>query len=222
MIYSQTLCKVNYIVLPTGGTFENNEDIKKFKTAKYFIGFDEALKKVNYELVVKNNESFYSQIPSLDLDNSRIDKTAKNLAGSSSFYKKNLEIIKIAYLSGETFNVLLNKSNEWKVTNESKIINDYLCFKATREKIANKKVSVQVIAWFCPKIPINDGPKEFCDLPGLILELQDGRFTYLASNIDLSKTQKNVIPTPKGEVISENQYDKILAESKDKMFSNMR
>lgn len=209
IVYSQNTCSINYIVLPTGGSFENNEDIKKFKTIDRFIGIDEALKKINYVLLIKNNESYFSILPSINL-NDRLSKTAINLAGTRAFYKNNDQVIHIITLTSEIFNVLFKENHTWKLINETKIINNYLCFKAVKEKSIRNRASIEVIAWYCPKIPIPNGPKEFGQLPGLILELQDGRFTFLANKINLDKNQDFKIKKIEGKIILEEEYNKIF------------
>jgi GLPGLI family protein len=219
--HSQNVCKINYTVIPTGGTFENNDDVKKMTTANRYTGLDEALKSINYELIINGNESYFRQVPSLNLVD-RISRTARNLAGSAAYLKNGSQTIKLVNLSGESFNVLLDKPKEWRFLNESKIINGYLCYKATREKEIRKRARVEVIAWYCPEITFNNGPKEFGGLPGLILEIQDGRFTFLVSKIDLSQKQEINIQKIEGKIINEDAFDKICEEIKEKMFNNMQ
>ena len=60
----------------------------------------------------------------------------------------------------------------WKIENESKKIDDYICYKATLvEKYKNRmneEKQKTVVAWFCPEIPYSFGPNEYYGLPGLI------------------------------------------------------
>lgn len=207
--FSQNTCSVNYKVLAAGGTFENNEDVKKFKSSQRYIGIDEAIRNINYELLIKNDESFFRLKPALNI-NDKIAKTARNLVGTRSFYKKNKDIVHIITISNETFNVSFSENKPWILINESKIINNYLCFKATKEKLQRNKTSVEVIAWYCPEIPISNGPKEFGNLPGLILEVQDGRFVFFANQINLTKNQEFDINKIKGKILKEEEYNKIL------------
>jgi GLPGLI family protein len=80
------------------------------------------------------------------------------------------------------------KSN-WILTNETKLIDNYLCYKATNiftvnngEKIFNHPV----IAWYCPKLPYPYGPIGYGNLPGLILELQVRNVVYGAKSIQIN------------------------------------
>jgi len=56
----------------------------------------------------------------------------------------------------------------WKITNETKKIKDYTCYKATTTFRGNN-----FEAWFTPDIPINAGPWKWYGLPGLIVEATD-------------------------------------------------
>ena len=87
----------------------------------------------------------------------------------------------------------LESKLQWNLINEQKVINGYTCFKATQQKQLKLKKTDRtylVVAWYCPAIPIGNGPKEFGNLPGLILELQDGKITFLASKIELESNLK--------------------------------
>ena len=67
---------------------------------------------------------------------------------------------------------------------------------------------VIVIAWYSPEIPVNQGPENYWGLPGLILEVNDGRTTILCSKIVLnSKDKVEIKPSKKGKVISQKDYD---------------
>nr|WP_298001267.1 GLPGLI family protein [uncultured Flavobacterium sp.] len=56
----------------------------------------------------------------------------------------------------------------WKITNETKQIQNFTCYKATTAFRGNT-----FEAWFTPDIPINAGPWKWYGLPGLILEATD-------------------------------------------------
>lgn len=62
---------------------------------------------------------------------------------------------------------------EWEVTEETKDIIGYQCFKATADYRGRRWT-----AWFAPEIPVQDGPWKLCGLPGLILEASDNHNEY--------------------------------------------
>ena len=66
----------------------------------------------------------------------------------------------------------VNKYN-WKISAETKLIDGYLCYKATGIHVVDDfrgKKNYNLVAWFCPELPYNYGPAGFFGLPGLIFE----------------------------------------------------
>lgn len=63
---------------------------------------------------------------------------------------------------------------DWEVTEETKEILGYQCFKAMTDYRGRRWT-----AWFAPEIPVQDGPWKRCGLPGLILEASDNHNEYL-------------------------------------------
>ncbi|RLD60552.1 MAG: GLPGLI family protein, partial [Bacteroidetes bacterium] len=75
------------------------------------------------------------------------------------------------------------KQFNWKLTNETKIILGYTCYKATHNREGGNPVIVT--AWYCPEIPYQFGPKGYAGLPGLILEIVlGGKTTFTADTIN--------------------------------------
>jgi len=70
----------------------------------------------------------------------------------------------------------LRYDTDWILTKESKKINGFVCFKASRMPSPNSNEEVDksfpIIAWYTPEIPLPYGPFTYGGLPGLILELQ--------------------------------------------------
>ena len=70
---------------------------------------------------------------------------------------------------------------------------------------------VVIMAWYTPEIPVNQGPENYWGLPGLILEVNDGRTTILCSKIVLNAKEKTIIKAPaKGKVVSQKEYDETV------------
>lgn len=82
---------------------------------------------------------------------------------------------------------------------------------------------VEVVVWYTPQIPINQGPGEYWGLPGLILEVNTGRTTILCSKIIMNSEEKSVIKAPsKGKVVSKEAYQAIVKKKTKEMRENFR
>lgn len=151
---------------------------------------------------------------------------------------------------------------KWVLSDESKKIGDYTCFKATAVKEASKtdfrnyrrkkevpkketeegKVDekdtsekkeekktnffadidmpkeVTVTAWYCPEIPVNQGPDEYWGLPGLIMEVNDGKTIIMCSKLVLNVKEKIEIKAPTGgDKVSQKEYDDIMIKKMKEM-----
>jgi GLPGLI family protein len=77
---------------------------------------------------------------------------------------------------------------------------------------------VQITAWYTPDIPINQGPENYWGLPGLILEVTDGKTVILCSKIVMNTKDKKEIKAPKkGKEVTQAEYDKIVTEKMAEM-----
>ena len=72
---------------------------------------------------------------------------------------------------------------------------------------------VVVTAWYTPEIPVNQGPENYWGLPGLILEINDGKTVILCSKVVLNPKEKAEIKaSTKGKVITQTEYDNIVVK----------
>lgn len=70
---------------------------------------------------------------------------------------------------------------------------------------------ITITAWYTPEIPINQGPEGYWGLPGLILEVNDGKTTILCSKIVLNSKDKVEIKAPNnGKVVTQKEYDETV------------
>lgn len=70
---------------------------------------------------------------------------------------------------------------------------------------------ITIAAWYTPEIPVNQGPEGYWGLPGLILEINDGKTTILCSKVVLNpKDKAEIKPSTKGKVVSQKEYDEIV------------
>ena len=128
----------------------------------------------------------------------------------------------------------------WTMGAESKLIGQYMCFKATasiptdelswydfswgklNESTEEKAVEyTQVEAWYTLQIPLRHGPAEYWGLPGLILEVSAGNTTMLCSQIVLNPKDGVDIRIPeKGKEVTKNEYQETVVGKMLEMRNN--
>lgn len=126
------------------------------------------------------------------------------------------------------------KSLDWKIGKETKMIGKYLCIKATaikmvadfdeeRMEMKEKKKEQEVIAWYTPEIAVSNGPSNFYGLPGLILELHEGKMHYVCTKIVLNPKKKIDITAPKkGKIVTEKEFKKIMNKKAKEMHEQFK
>ncbi|WP_282031652.1 GLPGLI family protein [Winogradskyella eximia] len=78
--------------------------------------------------------------------------------------------------------------------------------------------TIDVVAWYTPQIPVNQGPDNYWGLPGLILEVNADRTTILCTKIVLNPTEKESIDKPKkGEEVTQAEYTEITTKKMEEM-----
>jgi len=83
--------------------------------------------------------------------------------------------------------------------------------------------TIEVTAWFTPQIPLGHGPGEYAGLPGLILELNADRTTFLCSKIVMNPKDLPSIEAPsKGTVVTQDEFEGIVKEKTQEMRDNWR
>ncbi|WP_162126451.1 GLPGLI family protein [Flavobacterium phycosphaerae] len=77
---------------------------------------------------------------------------------------------------------------------------------------------ITITAWYTPEIPVNQGPETYWGLPGLILEVNDGKTVILCSKVVLNAKDKVEIKAPtNGKVISQKEYDETVVKKMEEM-----
>ncbi|REH56821.1 GLPGLI family protein [Tenacibaculum gallaicum] len=164
--------------------------------------------------------------------------------GTDVLYKniKDKSYINKTEISGKRFLIKDKLENfDWKMTGETKNIGNYTCYKATKTRKETRtsmsmtdgeteekkeEITIETVVWYTPEIPISNGPGQFWGLPGLILEVQDGKQTIACTEIVLNPSEKIEIKEPKkGKKVTQKEFDNIIDEhTKDMMerFKNKR
>lgn len=87
---------------------------------------------------------------------------------------------------------------------------------------ADEPKPTKITAWYTAEIPINHGPEKYWGLSGLILEINDGRTTFLCSKIILNPKEKILISVPnKEKSMTQKDYVKFEKETYDKQNEQM-
>ncbi|WP_299109036.1 GLPGLI family protein [uncultured Tenacibaculum sp.] len=165
-----------------------------------------------------------------------------NGGGTDVLYKnvKDKRYVNKTEISGKRFLIKDNLSDlGWEMTGETKTIGKYTCYKAERsreeerrsfsvneegkEEDKTEKVTVKTVAWYTPEIPVSNGPGLHWGLPGLILEIQDGKQTIVCSEIVINPSDKVVIEEPtKGKKVTQQKFDKIMDEKSKEMMERFK
>jgi len=200
-----------------------------------------------YVLEFNKYNSTYTQKVSLDAPKTSIGKISPIImsfggTGNSSIYYKNIQekrFVNQTEIMGKRF-LVKDKLPEhpWKLSSETKHIGNYTCYKATYSKeVENKNItfkdgdSVESIkketivttAWYTPQIPVSNGPGTYQGLPGLILEINDGKKVFVCTEIILNSSEKtNILEPTKGKIVSQNKFIKIQKEKSDELMEKFK
>jgi GLPGLI family protein len=177
----------------------------------------ELISKLKMKLKANKGEAFYfgDNVLSNDIDG-YIFQMAKIIIENDSKYYYNLKLNEVSKWFNAYGENLLLKTNvdsiKWTLTKEKKKIGNYVCYKANLNYVTtNSKGDFKknVIAWYTPEIPFSFGPKGFCNLPGLIIELADDKITYVAEEIIFNKKDLQMEKLPKGKIITQDELNEI-------------
>jgi GLPGLI family protein len=176
-----------------GGTYYKNVKDKSYTVDKEFMG---------KEFLVKDS------LPKL---NWKMESETRMIGGYNCF-----KATAVRPVSQSDFRNFRPKKEEEKKTDKAK----------TEDK--DKKTNfmddfdmpkeITITAWYTPEIPVNQGPESYWGLPGLILEVNDGKTTVLCSKVVLNAKEKALIKAPtNGKVISQKEYDETVVKKMEEM-----
>ena len=171
-----------------GGTYYKNVKEKKYIVDKEFMG---------KEFLVKDS------LPQLDW---KMESETRVIGGYNCF-----KATAVRPVSTSDFrNLKPKKQDEAKVgevkkEDTSKKTNFMDEFELPKE--------ITITAWYTPEIPVNQGPESYWGLPGLILEVNDGKTVILCSKVVLNAKEKAEIKAPtNGKIISQKDYDETVVK----------
>jgi len=194
-----------------------------------------------YELDFSKTASIYKEQKSLAApsENARFNRSANDLLfkdiKNKTFTNKKETFGKVFLIKDDL------KTYDWKLEKETKMIGNYLCLKATAETELDKRTRfmrftkkesekkkdsskveepkmLKITAWYTPEIPVNNGPKNYHGLPGLILEVNAGKTQILCTKIVLNpKESVEIVASKKGTEITQKEYDKVMKKKMEEM-----
>tara|TARA_B110000238_G_scaffold28730_1_gene28679 strand:+ start:387 stop:1235 length:849 start_codon:yes stop_codon:yes gene_type:complete len=219
-----------------------SDDVKKQLQAR--------LQKMNQKTFILNFDqktSSYKEETTLDVPKPQVGggnivMMSFGGSGNGSVYFKNIKEKRFTNqieIMGKRF-LVKDKLPEykWKLSSETKNIGNYTCYKATfTEEVENinmtfengeakeekKKENSITTAWYTVQIPLSNGPGDYQGLPGLILEINDGKKIIVCTEIILNPFKKITIEEPKkGKVVSQKKFTKIEKQKSGEMIEKFK
>ena len=121
-------------------------------------------------------------------------------------------------LLGECF-LIESLLPEWELTQETKFISGYLCYKAILRNKRTGKKTVQ--AWYAPKIPYGYGIMDYYGLPGMILEISRNTILITAIKIQINPPKKMVIKEPEDvKKVNQEEFKKMQKKAFPGFYKN--
>jgi GLPGLI family protein len=188
-----------------------------------------------YTLVFDQQESLYKEQAKLDGPSQGGGMVIVSMSdASSNLYKNTKEqrFTGVRDLFGKAFIVKDELEEiEWKLESETKQIGQYTCHKATSTRTVERVViggtddeqqtessEIIITAWYTPEIAVSTGPDRFWGLPGLIMEINEGKSKIICSKIVLNPDEVTEIKEPlKGKVVTQEEFDEMMAAKMKEM-----
>ncbi len=147
---------------------------------------------LSFGLIINKSGSKFYNNAFMSSSNDEFEKISSTLfagyTGEVFQYLNNL--YKYSPTLGKEVMVKETLVDNWELHDETKMIDNYLCYKATNvNRIDNgsgKIFNHPVVAWYCPQLPYNYGPNGYSNLPGLILEIQVRNVVFGVKKIDFN------------------------------------
>ncbi len=169
---------------------------------------------ITFELLMSDNKFLFHHKNNLVSDNDKFYKMALIFVeGNDKFFidKKKDIYINQKSLLGELINIESKVPViSWILSDDRKLINGFQCKKAyflVEKENQNRRYSEKIIAWYTPEIPIDNGPKCYQGLGGLILELQEGNVVYKVSSINLSTLDQEIKKPESKILMTKEEFD---------------
>ena len=179
-----------------------NSDQKIDNMTSQLAGYcNKVLPQVNFISISNNsiNKVFYEEAMTSDFDGEIWLNTALLIAIDGKYIYTDYSARKSYYESDQIAKIRsVNIDNlVWTITNETKKILDYVCYKATASIVDGSEedtLTPPTIAWFSPELSLRGGPTAYATLPGIILELESQKIKFTAVGIKHKKDSSLELP----------------------------
>lgn len=174
------------------------------KRFDYVLKFNskEAISYIDESLAVGNDEYYY------------VHMIAKAVIGEGVYYQNKLDKLVLWETDIMGSNLLVHDTLGvgWKITNQTKNIGKYKVVKAIKDcETCNKFDEV----WFAPSINVPFGPREFCGLPGLVLEVKRKSHIFKLESITFKDKEIEIQKPTKGRKITAQEYHELTNRARE-------
>jgi GLPGLI family protein len=214
---------------------EVQKRLQKMSQKTFILEFDKtkSVYKQDESLAAPNLSSDFTQVQVIEIGGG---------SGKGSIYYKDLQgktYRNQTEIQGKVFLIKDDLSTyDWKMSTETKNIGMYTCYKATYSKeVEQKQVTfingemkeevvketIVTTAWYTLQVPVSNGPDNYQGLPGLILEINDGKNLIVCTEISMNPSKSIKIEAPKkGKVVSQEKYDEIQNKKSKEMMEKFK
>ncbi len=188
------------------------------------ISSPKILKGLSYILKANSMKSIFVYNKKMD----EINKRFIGRGGGKGIYFTDLlsknKLLQRETRDGTLFRIISDlKKYNWVIRKETKMIGNYKCYKANavyEEYSPMRKMILKfkIVAWFTPEIPLPFGPSGYDGLPGLVLEVRNGSFYFIASKVSFKKEIGKIKEPTKGKKVTLKEYNEILYKNMENTF----
>jgi GLPGLI family protein len=161
-------------------------------------------------------ESYYSSIQSTSNavpQQDNISVQTIQMGGGATVYKNqnDRQLVSQEYILDRQFLITEELNTPvWEIETAEKTIMGYKCKKAVD--------NTGVVAWYCPDIPVNDGPGVYFGLPGLIMEVEMQAKTIVAQEVDMRYDTSQDIKRPGvGRAVTREEFNELRTKKMEEM-----
>lgn len=177
---------------------------------------------IHATLTFNNKESSYRVDDKLEIDGIKSLNITYLFAGGKNLFYHNRDSIHLLEANSSFGKIYLIKQDppNWIITKETKDIDGLKCVMAYSTTTSGSKEKIDATAWFSPSIPVSYGPMRYFGLPGLIIELQFSKMTFIAEKINLNIENVVIEKHKSQEILSHKEFMEIAKKNAPGFFEN--